>query len=92
MNWIEQDYRFPKADPEAETYFEDFGDNEELIYAYSFSSIPQMKALLKERTNGALSDQEILESVKDAFRCAPKKKSETILPEDRQIVDFIYQF
>lgn len=90
LNWIEMDYRFPEADPSETTYFTEFND-EDMVNLYHFSTIADLKALLKQRLPGIFTEKEILEIAKTAFRNRPKKRAEEINLEGRNVVDFIYE-
>ncbi len=90
--WIETDYRFPERDQTAVSYFEDADEGYDLIEPYALESIPQFKALLRERLGGKLTEQGILEIAVKTFRSKPAHGPEKQLPSDRVIADFIYQF
>ena len=82
---------FPDADA-ADTYFEDVEEMSGMIGVYGFRTVPELKALLRERSGGSLSEEEILETAKAVFRNKPPEDAAVIVPEDRQVVDFRYQF
>lgn len=87
-----EDYRFPEIDKEAGSYFLDYTGQDEMTGRWHFETVPELKALLRERLGAVLSEEEILEAVKLAFRNKPKEQDD---PEeragDRQVVDYIYQ-
>ena len=90
-------YMFPEIDRSAETYFEsaspEGSGSDTCIYPYGFGNIPEMKKLFAERAAGALSDAEILEIAKTAFRSKPKEAGTDGADEtERQVVDFVYEF
>ena len=91
MNWIETVYDFKLKDDAAYTYFDDVSD-ECGAYIYGFSSLPQLKALIAERLPGAFTEREIIEICRKTFRLRPEKQFEKPDGNDRQVVDFIYQF
>ena len=61
----------------------------EMIYPYHFNTLQEMRALLSTRLQMKMTDEEILEAVKTAFRNKPAADS----PESPtgEIVDFIYE-
>ncbi len=97
LDWVETEYRFPEPDPAAESYFEDMAaegpeTGADPAAVYGFRTIPELRALLKERLGSGLSDREILETAKNVFRCRPKREDRRVDNSDREVVDFIYHF
>ena len=91
MSWTEQDYEFPQIDAGAESYFEDCDDaGADAVYAYGFSKLPELRALMRERLAGAMSEREMLEAAKLAFKNKPAEDAVPV-PTDRDVVDFVYQ-
>lgn len=72
-----------------DSYYKQVPEDEALIREYSFETIPQMRRLIGERA-AQLSDDEILDAVKTAFRCKPQPDQPDV-PEGRQIAHFNYQ-
>ena len=88
LNWIEADRSFSEPE-ERESWFQEYPE-EEMILPWHFETLPQLRELLRERLGEQLSEEEILEAARTAFRCKP---GQAAVPEakDRQIADFIYQ-
>ena len=75
-----------------DTFFQDGAADRpvpEMTYIYHFDTLPEMRKLLSERLQGAMTDEEIFEAVKTAFRNKPKTDSAENTSGD--IVDYIYQ-
>ena len=82
MSWIK----------DKDTYFQDGAEDRpvsEMTYIYHFETLPEMRKLLSERLQGAMTEEEILEATKTAFRNKPK--SDTVTNTSGDIVDYIYQ-
>ena len=88
LSWIEAGRSFPEP-AETGSCFLDYPE-EDLILPWHFDSLPQLRELLRERLGGQLSERELLEASRTAFRCKPRP-AEAERDEDRQIADFIYQ-
>lgn len=77
---------------DTETFFQDCAEDRtvsEMTYAYHFDTLQEMRQLLTERLQGQMTEEEIFEAVKTAFR--NKAKAETAKNTSGDIVDYIYQ-
>ena len=91
MSRIKSNDIFTRIDPAADSYLEDCTVTTDDIYVYGFRTLPEFRKLLKEHLSDDMTDQEILEAAKTAFRKEPKEEAKEISPKDRDVVDFIYQ-
>ena len=90
MNWIEPGRSFSEVDKSAGTYFEDACRSSS--YVCSFSSVPQLRALIRERLGGRLSEKEISAVCSETFRNRPDDGRLKESSAGSSVVDFIYQF
>ncbi len=90
MKWIDMDYSFPKIDREAKSYFETC-DRVDGVYPYHFRTLPEFRALLRERLQGKIDEDGLLEICKETFRRMPKDADPQTADVERKPVDFIYQ-
>lgn len=75
-----------------DTFFQDGAadmNTSEMIYAYHFDTLREMRALLSQRLQTKMTDEEIFEAVKTAFRNKPAAGTAT--GPSRDIVDYIYE-
>ena len=91
MNRIEMAYRFPEIERQTESYLEDFPEDDEWIGTFEFRTIAELKAILREKAEGTLTEEALTEIAKTVFRSKPENSEPVSLPEGRQVVDFIYQ-
>lgn len=94
-------YTFPKIDPCADSYFDAASPDDDPIYRFGFSSIPELKDLIRARSGGRFSEEEITRLAVEVFKNKPKTPAGSagsqmpILQEqedgESRPVDFIYQ-
>ena len=98
-------YTFPKIDPCADSYFDAASPVDDPIYRFGFSSIPELKDLIRARLGGHFSEAEITRLAVEVFKNKPKTASKASagsagakmpIPQEQEDdesrpVDFIYQ-
>ena len=94
-------YTFPKIDPCADSYFDAASPVDDPIYRFGFSSIPELKDLIRARLGGHFSEAEITRLAVEVFKNKPKTPagsagSQMPTPQEQEDgesrpVDFIYQ-
>ena len=94
-------YTFPKIDPCADSYFDAASPVDDPIYRFGFSSIPELKDLIRARLGGHFSEAEITRLAVEVFKNKPKTPagsagSQMPIPQEQEDgesrpVDFIYQ-
>lgn len=94
-------YTFPKIDPCADSYFDAASPDDDPIYRFGFSSIPELKDLIRARSGGRFSEAEITRLAVEVFKNKPKTPagsagSQMPIPQEQEDgesrpVDFIYQ-
>ena len=91
-------YRFPKIDHGAGSYFDAASPGDDFIYGFGFGSIPELKDLIRERTGGRFTEEEITKLAVEVFRNKPRPAAAGAQKPDPQKqddesrpVDFIYQ-
>ena len=98
-------YTFPEIDPCADSYFDAASPDDDPIYRFGFSSIPELKDLIRARSGGRFSEEEITRLAVEVFKNKPKAVSKTTAgstgaqiqtpqkheDDESRPVDFIYQ-
>ena len=94
-------YTFPKIDPCADSYFDAASPVDDPIYRFGFSSIPELKDLIRARLGGHFSEAEITRLAVEVFKNKPNTPagsagSQMPIPQEQEDgesrpVDFIYQ-
>ena len=94
------EYRFPKIDHGAGSYFDAASPDDVFIYEFGFSSIPELKELIRSRAGDRFTEEEITKLAVEVFRNKPRPAKAAAGAQDpdsqkqddeSRPVDFIYQ-